>query len=436
MNWRPFLERCHTHYARWSEKVLDWRYLLGIFLIAFALTALRRPDALLYPQFWAEDGTVWFMDAYRYGVRSLFLPHTGYFQTLPRLVALLAQAVPLHLAPLLFNCAAIGVKILPVVFIFSARCRRLIPSLGAKVLLGALYIYLPNTSEILANITNGHWYAALLMFLLLIADPARSRWGKCLDGLVLFVAGLSGPFGVFLLPVLFTNAFAKREKGFWKRMAPVLAAAAIQIIALSLTAFSTRSSMTLGASPALFVKVISGQVFMGMLLGKDGFAWLYNQFLHAPTLISWLLYFGAFFVGSVVIAYAAIKSRWELKLFLLFCSVVTFFSLVKPMASVKAAQWSVMLLPGNATRYWFFPMLGFMVSIIFLLGERSKWPRLLAASLLVIMLIGIRSEARFEPWPDRQFVEQAKIFEAAPVGTVQAFRIMPENWGAVRLEKR
>ena len=76
---------------------------------------MRRPDALLNAQFWAEDGAFWYADAYNAGPWiSLFQPENGYFQTISRLVAGISLLFPLRDAPLFFNVAAITIQALPV----------------------------------------------------------------------------------------------------------------------------------------------------------------------------------------------------------------------------------------------------------------------------------------------------------------------------------
>src|SRR4026209_2147612 len=92
----------------------------SVALVAFLLIASHRPDAVLNPQFWAEDGRLWYSDAYNRGILySPLTPEVGYFQTISRLTAVAAQAVPLTAAPALFNLTAIGVKLAAVVFLVS-----------------------------------------------------------------------------------------------------------------------------------------------------------------------------------------------------------------------------------------------------------------------------------------------------------------------------
>ena len=62
-----------------------------VFGTAVALIILRRPDAILNPQFWAEDGVLWYANAYNLGiVRSLLMTDAGYYQTLCRITGAIA----------------------------------------------------------------------------------------------------------------------------------------------------------------------------------------------------------------------------------------------------------------------------------------------------------------------------------------------------------
>ncbi len=46
---------------------VNWRFYLLIGLIAFAVLVSRQPDRLLNAQFWAEDGTIFYANAYNLG---------------------------------------------------------------------------------------------------------------------------------------------------------------------------------------------------------------------------------------------------------------------------------------------------------------------------------------------------------------------------------
>lgn len=420
-----------SHQSRW------WFHLL-LFTLAALLTISRRPDMILYPQFWAEDGTVWYEDAYNLGFwKALLIPLAGYFQTVSRLAGGLAQFVPLTYAPLLFNVLALAIKILPIQFLFSSRFSAIVSNVWAKLLLAILYIGLPNTNEVFVNITNIHSYLALLAFMIVVAEPARTKKWKVFDIFFITLSGLSGPFIVFLLPIaLFRWWKAPDRRELLPIMVPLIACALIQGGSIALTGLSARSPMTLGATPALLARISAGQVFLGSLIGKEGFARLYNLYLHQNNLLSISLYFGTFLIGTAIVTYTFLKSKLEMKLFIAFAAILFASALFKPMASVKASQWLVMSIPGNATRYWFMPMLAFVVSLVWMLGKKNPLPLRVAALLILFTsLVGMKLEWVYYPWPNRNFKQYAENFSKASPGTMVEIPIMPENWHTMKLIK-
>ncbi len=133
-------------------------------------------------------------------IRPFLHPAAGYFDTLPRLAALFAQVLPFHLAPLAFNCMAIVIQVLPAQFLMSSRCREM-GSTMARCLFAFLYLALPNSQELHANITNAQWRFALLAILIFFAQPARTALWNAFDLSVVALSGLSGPFIIFLAPI-------------------------------------------------------------------------------------------------------------------------------------------------------------------------------------------------------------------------------------------
>ena len=130
---------------------LTWKLQIFIFLIAAAAIVSRRPDAILNPQFFGEDGPVWFGQAYSFGwFSSLLHSQNGYFQTLPRLAAAIALLAPLRFAPLVMNLIGITFQVLPVTVLLSSRCAKWAP-LSVRGFMAVLYIALPNSMEL--NVT-------------------------------------------------------------------------------------------------------------------------------------------------------------------------------------------------------------------------------------------------------------------------------------------
>ena len=150
------------------------RLLLGALLAALLL--LRSPGSLLHPQFWAEDGTLFFQEAFNHGFWPTILqPASGYLHSFPRLVAGFSLLFPMEQAPLVFNLAAFVVQLMPALYLLSPRMARIIPSFPARAAAALLYIALPASYETHVNLTNSHWHLALTALCILVARRPRIR---------------------------------------------------------------------------------------------------------------------------------------------------------------------------------------------------------------------------------------------------------------------
>ncbi|NET62611.1 MAG: hypothetical protein F6K47_42925 [Symploca sp. SIO2E6] len=151
---------------------LTWKLRCLILFIAVAIVVSRRPDVVFNAQFYAEDGRVWYADAYNLGaIPSLFLPYAGYLTTIQRLGGAVSQIFPFLWAPLVFNLIAIIIQILPAILITSSRFSVLIPNRYSRLFLAFLYLALPNSIEIHANLTNTQWHLAIVAYLVVAATP-------------------------------------------------------------------------------------------------------------------------------------------------------------------------------------------------------------------------------------------------------------------------
>lgn len=67
-----------------------------IVLAPLLIIYTRAPDAFHSPNFWAEDGVIFFRQWQALGLSSLFETYNGYLHLAPRLVAALAGWAPLE----------------------------------------------------------------------------------------------------------------------------------------------------------------------------------------------------------------------------------------------------------------------------------------------------------------------------------------------------
>ncbi len=404
---------------------LGRRWQLVLFFLVFLAIVSRRPDALSHPQFFGEEGPVWFANAYNWGwLSSLLLPQNGYFQTLPRLAASLALLVPLHFAPLVMNLVGITIQALPVNVLLSSRCAGW-GSLAVRGLFGLAYIALPNSGELNVSVGQGQWHLALLACILVLSAPALNLGWRIFDISIFLLSGLTGPFCILLLPVALVFWWMRREI---RRIVPIVTLAIpaiIQLLALYHTAAATREKVGLGASLSTLVRLVSGQVYLGAFMGETSLATRGSMVLLALVALC----------GAGIMIYCFLHAELELKLFLLFAGAVFGASLANPMVSNDRPQWQILELSGGI-RYWFFPTLAFAWALIWCATRsRSREWRWTTRGLLAILCVGVVANWQFPAYPSHHFKEWTKRFAAAPAGSFFIIPIVPEGW-VLKLSKK
>jgi hypothetical protein len=407
-----------------SESI-SWQLQLLVFSIAAVAVISRRPDALSNPQFFGEDGPVWFGQAYAFGwLTSLLHSQNGYFQTLPRLAASIALLVPLRFAPLVMNLIGIAFQVLPVNILLSSRCSAWAP-LKIRTFMAIAYLALPNTMELNITVEEGQWHLALLACMLVLAHVPRNFKWRIFDVAIFLLCGVSGPFCLMLLPIAVIFWWLRR--GPW-RFIPIIifaATSAIQLSAIVQSGAATRPKVGLGATPQLFTRLLGGQVYLGALLGQHSLSAHKNIILLAVVAV----------FGTAILVYCFIKTGTELKLFILFAVLVFAASLRSPMVSLTVPQWQV-LRDSVGIRYFFFPMLAFAWALIWCAGVNRVGPVRIAAGLaLACMVIGILRDWEFPPYTNFHFQERARQFANAAPGTFMSIPIYPDGW-MLRLTKK
>lgn len=174
-------------------------------LLGFGLLLDRKPQSFSRPQVWAEDGAVFFQEAYQLGWHALFERYAGYFHALPRLCGWAAVALWPGYAPEFFTAVFVVVFLWVAWFATSARV-----GLRHGVLLVVLIVLPPVEGEVFLNLTNVQWMLAWLPLLVLVAAPAHSSLQRFHDLWAVILAGLSGLFSIFFLPLFILKVSFER----------------------------------------------------------------------------------------------------------------------------------------------------------------------------------------------------------------------------------
>jgi hypothetical protein len=407
-------------------------YLLGVFAAACLVVVSRRPDAVFHPQFYMEDGSLWYAQAHEAGwLHALFVPARGYFQTSARLGAALAMAVPLVRAPLVMAAVAILVEALPAVVIASSRFARAIPDRRARLLLALLSACLPGAWTTIANLTHAQWYLSIAALLVVVCAPPVGRAGEAFDGAVLALSGLSGPFAIFLAPVSALAWLARRERWTLVRTGVLGACAVVQAIAIPLASETSMLDVRLGASAPRLAGLIARQIVLAGLLGERTVTALAadpaSAFVGTAAAVAIVVVFVA------LLAIALVYAPLELRLMALFSALSVVAALVYP--PVPGAWWELLQNPGFANRYFIAPILTCATLLVWALGRRPLAARVAGGVGLATMLaFGVRVDWRQPALPDYDFAASAAKYERAEPGqTVQI--PFPPGWVMV-LTKR
>jgi hypothetical protein len=404
-----------------QAKFQPWMHIV-IFLFACAVIVSRRSDALFNAQFWNEDGHVFFADAYNFDWwAALFRTYEGYIHVFPRLGASLALLVPLCYAPLVMNLLAISLQALPVNLLLSSRSS-VWGSIGYRSAMAVAYLALPNCWELCAIISNSQWLLALSAFLLLVASRPRSAAGRLFNSSILLLCGLTGPFCIFLLPIAIFLAWRERDRWRWVEAIVLATACFVQAWSLFNGGFSNRPHYILGASPALFARILASRAYLGTLLGDNVLA------AHLGLGYSIVLT-GIAVGGTILVAVCFLRSSLAMKLFLVFCALALAASLISPTLSPPAGMsaWQD-IARGAGARYWFFPTLAFAWSILWCYRSRIAILQAVSVILLCIMCFGVVLRWRHPAFRDMHFAEYATRFESSPAGTAVTIPMSTGGW--------
>lgn len=180
-----------------------------VFLAAFTLLFLRRPTNLTRPQFWAEDGAIFFCEQLIYGSRALFHSYAGYSHLLPRLIAVVAYWFDAIHAPFLYALLSIVVAALCCTVFSLDFFQDIVSSRSLRICMCLLATVVPQCDECIGNVANLQWWLLIPGALFAIRPLAGRHRSLILYGVAGAAIALTAPGLVVVLP--FTALY------FWKR---------------------------------------------------------------------------------------------------------------------------------------------------------------------------------------------------------------------------
>lgn len=191
---------------------------------------LRAPDILIQGRFWAEEGNIFYANAYNMPLlHALFVVYGGYINLGASGATLLARYlyVPLEYAPYVTTFIGLFFQILPIYFLLTAKDEWLTP-FRVRLLATLLLLFVPESSEISLQSLHIQFHLTLACTLIafLKTDIRHQRWFK----LVLLVfAPLCGLLPIVLLPIFFIQLVTEKNRFRLEQLIALMMGSVIQL---------------------------------------------------------------------------------------------------------------------------------------------------------------------------------------------------------------
>ena len=372
----------------WLPEFQERHHGLVIFVTLLLIVIVmigRKTDAFTNPQFWAEDGNVFFMGADQKGAASIFSAYAGYLHFLPRLVAAFAAKFDPVWIPTIYNLLAVVAMVLVGLRLFSKRL--ILPGKPFLVLALAL---VPHTGEVFVNATNIQWVAALLLVsLLFMKDPVTPRQ-QVGDILLLCVVGLTGPFIVLLGPFFVISWWLNKSRERFVLLCVAGTMAAIQMFfMLDRDPSADMGPFQMGNYWAMICRRVLLPLFVpNDLAAMTGFAG--TQIIGAFILL---------FFGWLTIRSAPLRTA---KLILWGCLILMLA------AGTLRVRIDTMALSDiyNHERYFYIPKV-LLLWVLVIIACEFSWHCWLARGVLVLCLAATLQDFQSKPLVDYQWSEYA-----------------------------
>jgi hypothetical protein len=394
----------------WPNRIAAWprpaQIAVGIALLAGALF-LRKPDALLHPQLWAEDGSIFLIQNESLGLRAWWHPYQGYLHLVMRLVAWVAGFADPAWIPAFYNYATFIIWLAVLARCWSPRLE-----LPAKAWLPLAFLFTPHTGEVLLVMTNLQWITAFVLLQQTFMRPPATWWGRAFELLLIGLVGLTGPHVIIFWPLLGWAAW--RRRGIYPTLVLAVAtlAAGIQtwhvVHTVPIVQYAAPALGSIGHGFA----VVSQRLWWADVAGASA----------ARVLPGWLL------LGSgvaLIAIWIASCRRPPVGQFVWFAvSAALIASLAAGVYRGRPDTWSLSDL-GIGDRYFFIPrvLLGWL--LIWLAIGARKWPGRGALAVIVVA-VGIHLTGyRLPAATDYHWAQHCSAIRRGEPANIP---ILPDGW--------
>lgn len=371
-------------------------FFLSAVVINIMVIYFRQKDHFWNPQFWAEDGTIFFANAYNEGLKSIFEPYNGYLHLYPRIVAISVEIfnIPYTYAPHFYKLSWFFVSFIIVYYIFFQLEYDNIKSTA----LATILFIVPVNNDIIMAICNAHWVLSLIPILIVSTNPIKKNSTRIITNALLVIVGLSTINIAFMWPLFLLRLYFYRNKDSY-----------IHFIVITFVTF---------LQGIFFLLTASNRLYPGTSFTVHDYAVVLSKFFFFPLSITnnisssyrlATLYLFLILV-LLILVYIIYSSYINKRFFTLFSVLASIFMIGASIYGTKNVNLAISPLGGGG-RYFFIPTVAFAWAI---LGMRRNYSiasikYLLFTYYILFMITFLNSRhSPLNPYIDYRWKEHAK----------------------------
>ena len=190
---------------------VGWGWILLAYLAA---TYYRSPLVIRYPRFWAEDGSIYFLQALAQPwTDSILSRPLGYLSLPANIAGIISSSITLKLAPYGSLAVSLGIQLLYAIAILSNGYFK--DNRVKQLIIILIPLVITQSTETWLNPINSPFWLALSSAIILASNgESQSKLRLTTNFITLLLAGLSSPIAAFLSP-LFVLRAAISKKLIW-----------------------------------------------------------------------------------------------------------------------------------------------------------------------------------------------------------------------------
>ncbi len=396
-------------------------------LFVLACLALRRSDQVAHPQFWAEDGMIFFADAATFSLfHNLVEPYRGYLLVVPRLIADVGALLPVFDVPGFYLVVSLTIATIACSLFALPAFRFVVRSDALRIAVCVLIALALDTSELIGNISNLEWFLTIALLLAIALPGSVMRdWSPATRSAAaagVFLIVCTAPATLIMLPIALLKF--KDRTGAGRTLAIAFAAGTVVQI---LTFVSAHHAVAGGLPSAILV----GRQFVEVLALRTELVPMFGVAIARSMTSAHVFVKSLAAVGLVCIAFGLLAGTTRTLRGGLLLLSMAYVGLASVLPALILGEEVIPDSIGglvSSERYYFISSCLFIVVIAMLLDRLKPVPEVFR-SILLLGLFGIGIVRNFHgapyPIPSRDWVRDSARIERWESGSREATAPLP-----------